>query len=98
LVNDMVRKCPHCGREQTADNYNCDLCKEELLDNGELIDALTFWDRKKPSTIKQIIIPLIIITVAGILSAALDTYLILFIGMALAAIYYYRLVNSKVKS
>ncbi|NHN31094.1 hypothetical protein [Paenibacillus agricola] len=94
----MDNKCSQCGRKQASVNYNCEACEAELIDNGELVDALTFWDRKKPSTLKQMIIPLAIITVSGILSAAADTNLILFVGMAAAAIYYYKLVNAKANS
>jgi hypothetical protein len=85
----MVRQCPHCRKiQQSLDNYTCEFCEKELIDNGQLIEALTFWDIKKTASITQNLIPLGLITASGIASAALNTYLILFVGIAAAAIYY----------
>jgi hypothetical protein len=85
----MVRQCPHCRmKQQSLDNYTCEFCDEELIDNGQLIEALTFWDVKKTATITQNLIPLCLITASGIVSTALNTYFILFVGIAAVAIYY----------
>jgi hypothetical protein len=86
----MVRQCEHCGMKQSLYNYTCESCGTDLIDSGQLTETLTYWGKGKPSSMTQILIPLGLITASGIVSAALGTHLILFVGIAAAAIYYFK--------
>lgn len=90
----MARQCTQCHKEYSLDCYTCESCGADLIDNGQLVDALTFWENKNTSIIKAYLVPLGLVTVSGILAAAFDSHLVLYFGIA-AAIFYYTKQNKK---
>jgi len=87
----MAQICPHCHSQQSQDNRICEVCGWELIDNGQLFDALDFYSKKRRPVIIQNLMPLGIIILSGIASAALNILWILGAGFVIAAAVYYKL-------
>lgn len=86
--DDMARQCSQCNhKEHSFNSYSCSICGSDLVDNGQLVDALTLWGKEDTPVLKYAI-PLGLVAASGALSAAFDTHLILYFGIAASAIYY----------
>jgi hypothetical protein len=85
----MKIKCSQCLTGQSTNHYTCEQCGTELIENGTLVDALTYWDVNKTSDIATYLIPLGLAVIAGVAAAMLHTNIIAVAGVAAAAIFYY---------
>lgn len=86
----MVRQCHFCGYE-LSQGYSCKSCGTDLIDNGQLIDALTLWGVNQSISPKRNFIPLALFTVSGIASVGFGANWMLFVGIAAAVIYYFKM-------
>ncbi|TDF98048.1 hypothetical protein [Paenibacillus piri] len=86
----MHAKCPHCLASQSSSPYTCENCGIELVENGALVDALTYWNANKASdNASYHLIPLGLTAIAGAAAAWLNTSLIAIAGAVAAAVFFF---------
>ncbi|WP_028552254.1 hypothetical protein [Paenibacillus sp. UNC451MF] len=82
------KHCPHCSESCSVYEFTCVHCGEELVNNGYLIDSLTYWDVQEPPQPARILLSLTLLSASAVAASLLHAPLVLYAGIAAAAVYY----------